>query len=133
MSRQKEELKALSVRQPWAWLIVNGHKNIENRSWKPSDKMIGQKIIIHASAKKVTKADFEEFLIICKERKIKSHPKSVEDFEYGSYVGSVILNNAVKNSKSYWAGKGNWHLVLTNAKKMTPVAKKGQLGFFPFK
>ena len=23
----------LSVRQPWAWLIVNGFKTVENRSW----------------------------------------------------------------------------------------------------
>jgi hypothetical protein len=26
-------VKALSIRQPWAWLIANGHKDIENRSW----------------------------------------------------------------------------------------------------
>ena len=25
---------ALSIRQPWAWLIVNGYKDIENRDWK---------------------------------------------------------------------------------------------------
>jgi hypothetical protein len=24
---------ALSIRQPWAWLIVNGFKDLENRSW----------------------------------------------------------------------------------------------------
>ena len=24
---------ALSVRQPWAWAIVNGFKDVENRSW----------------------------------------------------------------------------------------------------
>ena len=26
-------MKALSVHQPWAWLIVNGIKIVENRSW----------------------------------------------------------------------------------------------------
>jgi hypothetical protein len=26
-------MKVLSIRQPWAFLIVNGHKNIENRDW----------------------------------------------------------------------------------------------------
>lgn len=26
-------MKVLSIRQPWAWLIVNGHKDIENRTW----------------------------------------------------------------------------------------------------
>lgn len=24
---------ALSIRQPWAWLIVNGYKTVENRTW----------------------------------------------------------------------------------------------------
>ena len=27
-------MKTLSVRQPWAWLIVYGGKDIENRSWR---------------------------------------------------------------------------------------------------
>lgn len=26
-------MKALSIRQPWAWLIIAGHKIIENRTW----------------------------------------------------------------------------------------------------
>jgi hypothetical protein len=26
-------MNGLSIRQPWAWLIVNGHKDVENRSW----------------------------------------------------------------------------------------------------
>lgn len=133
MSKQKKELKALSVRQPWAWFIVNGHKDIENRTWKPSEKMIGQTIIIHASKKKLTKAEWEDFLDICKERRIKKHPKSIEDFDYGAYVGSVVLEDAIKNSKSYWAGRGQWHFVLAKAKKISPKAKKGQLGFFPYK
>ena len=29
-------MKILSVRQPWAWLIVAGHKDIENRKWRTS-------------------------------------------------------------------------------------------------
>jgi hypothetical protein len=28
-----KKLKAISIRQPWAWLIVNGYKDIENRIW----------------------------------------------------------------------------------------------------
>ena len=26
-------VSCLSVRQPWAWLIVHGYKDIENRTW----------------------------------------------------------------------------------------------------
>lgn len=28
-------MKALTIRQPWATLIVKGIKKIENRSWRP--------------------------------------------------------------------------------------------------
>jgi hypothetical protein len=28
-----KKLKAISIRQPWAWLIVNGYKDVENRIW----------------------------------------------------------------------------------------------------
>ena len=27
-------MKALSIRQPWSWLILHGGKDIENRSWR---------------------------------------------------------------------------------------------------
>ena len=40
--------KALSVRQPWAWLIVNGWKPIENRSRRTN---VRGRILIHASLK----------------------------------------------------------------------------------
>src|SRR5215472_1457845 len=38
-------MKALSVRQPWAWLIVNGYKPVENRNWLT--KFRGR-LLIHA-------------------------------------------------------------------------------------
>lgn len=41
-------MKALSIKQPWASLIAQGIKDIENRTWKT--KFRGR-IFIHASAK----------------------------------------------------------------------------------
>jgi ASCH domain len=38
-------MKALSVRQPWAWLIVQGFKGIENRTWQTSFRGT---VLIHA-------------------------------------------------------------------------------------
>jgi len=26
-------VKCLSIRQPWAWLIIHGGKDVENRTW----------------------------------------------------------------------------------------------------
>lgn len=39
-------MKALSICQPWAWLIVNGYKDIENRTWRPRTF---EHIAVHAS------------------------------------------------------------------------------------
>ncbi|MCE5264312.1 MAG: ASCH domain-containing protein [Deltaproteobacteria bacterium] len=46
-------MKALTIWQPWASLIVRGPKRIENRSWVPPRWLIGQRIGIHAGKKAV--------------------------------------------------------------------------------
>lgn len=43
-----DPLKSLSVRQPWARLLVNGEKDIENRTFRTSHRGL---LLIHASAK----------------------------------------------------------------------------------
>ena len=49
-------MKALSVKQPWAWLLVSGQKTIEVRVWSRKSPLyqvahahVGQRIAIHAS------------------------------------------------------------------------------------
>lgn len=42
-------MRCLSVRQPWAWAICSGQKNIENRTWGTDYR--GQ-IAIHAGSSK---------------------------------------------------------------------------------
>lgn len=46
-------MKTLSVKQPWAYLICAGMKDVENRSWKAAK--IPGRILIHASSSKVTR------------------------------------------------------------------------------
>jgi hypothetical protein len=58
----KAPMSALTIRQPYAWLIVNGYKDIENRSWKPSAARIGQRFWVHASRRRLTKADYADFV-----------------------------------------------------------------------
>lgn len=38
-------MKALSIRQPWAWLVVDGYKPLENRTW--TTKYRGE-FLVHA-------------------------------------------------------------------------------------
>jgi hypothetical protein len=39
-------MKAISIKQPFAWLLVNGFKDLENRNWKTNFR---GEILIHAS------------------------------------------------------------------------------------
>lgn len=50
-------MKALTIWQPWASLIIAGAKPYEFRGWRPPRSIIGQRIVIHAAARKI---DIEE-------------------------------------------------------------------------
>lgn len=50
-------MKALTVLQPWASLIVAGAKPYEFRRWRPPVSMIGQRIVIHAAKRKIDQAE----------------------------------------------------------------------------
>lgn len=50
-------MKALTIWQPWASLIMAGAKPYEFRGWRAPRSLIGQRIIIHASARKISDRD----------------------------------------------------------------------------
>lgn len=43
-----EQRYALTIWQPWCSAIVEGHKRIENRGWRPPEWIIGMRIWLHA-------------------------------------------------------------------------------------
>lgn len=88
-------MKVLSVKQPWAWLICMGIKNVENRTW--ARKFRGR-ILIHASATPVK--DFENYLslgemaalnLFCTEHKITMPEK----LPTSAIIGSVEVKDIV--------------------------------------
>lgn len=50
-------MKALTIWQPWASLIMAGAKPYEFRGWKLPASMIGQRIVIHAAARKIDRIE----------------------------------------------------------------------------
>ncbi len=50
-------MKALTIWQPWASLIVAGAKPYEFRGWRFPASLIGQRIVIHAAARKIDRPD----------------------------------------------------------------------------
>lgn len=118
-------MKALTLRPSFAWLVVNGHKDIENRSW--ATRLRGR-VWIHASISPVTRAEYENFVAICRYRRVKDFPAR-DAFQTGGIVGSVEIVDCVTKSRSYWFG-GDYGFVLRNARRSRFRAMKGKLGFF---
>ncbi|ARR54570.1 hypothetical protein HY78_14590 [Rhizorhabdus wittichii DC-6] len=50
-------MKALTIWQPWASLIIAGAKPFEFRGWRVPSSMIGQRIVIHAGARPIKLAE----------------------------------------------------------------------------
>ena len=119
-------MKALSIRQPWAWLILNAGKDIENRSWYTS---VRGRVLIHAS-KGMTLAEYEDAIdtsYIIDKTFGELPPFAVLD--RGGIIGSVELVDCVKASKSRWFF-GPYGFVLRNPVPLPFRPLRGQLGFF---
>ncbi len=41
-------MRALTLWRPWDWAMAFGGKDVENRTWKPWQSVIGQRIALHA-------------------------------------------------------------------------------------
>lgn len=118
-------MRALSIRQPWAWCIVNGYKDVENRDWK---REITGEILIHAS--RFTDPAGYEFLRRELPELYAIVPKA-DVIERGGIVGKATITGWVSSHLSIWF-KGKYAFVF-DTDKSTPLPFKpcaGQLGFF---
>lgn len=128
-------LYALSIKQPWAWLICKGCKDIENRDWKLPQKMIEERIYVHASKTKTGQqasdaVDFiaEKGLLNQLHEALLNH--FLNDPVFGAIIGEVTIKYCVESSKSPWF-VGRYGFVLANPVLYdTPIPCRGQLGFF---
>ena len=118
-------MKALTLRPQFAWLVVNGYKDIENRSWVTR---LRGRVWIHSGTSPVTKAEYEHFEEICRKRRIRPYPDR-DGFKLGGIIGSVEITDCVEKSRSSWFF-GPHGFVLKKARKTTFKPLKGKLGFF---
>ncbi|TIV83844.1 MAG: ASCH domain-containing protein [Mesorhizobium sp.] len=56
-------MKALTIWQPWATLIIAGVKPYEFRGWPAPRALRGQRIAIHAGARPVRKAEIADLIV----------------------------------------------------------------------
>lgn len=110
-------MKAITIKQPWASLIVHGIKDIENRTWVCPKKYIGKRVLIHASKKSANYWDYsvaervDKFL-----REISKSGTDWSRYPHGAIIGSVEIVDCVVNHSSIWSEKTENYTVGMNPK-----------------
>lgn len=107
-------MKTLSVRQPWAYLLCSGIKDIENRTWKLPEKYKGERVLIHAS-QSANKGNVKDKLPALYWESL-SHKEQdsliIDTAQRSAIIGSVRFVDCVINHPSIWAEraeKDSWH------------------------
>ena len=104
-------MQAITLWQPYASLIAEGIKTTETRSWAPKKEMLGERIAIHASKRKISTADWERFPIEMQQAIILKWGSTFEvDIPYGAVVATAVLAD-VKQVHSYNAIRPGYVLV----------------------
>src|SRR5262245_15449329 len=111
-------MRALTVRQPWAWAIIHGGKDIENRTW--ANKYVTGTIAIHAGSRL-------DSLGYSPRGTKKPRP---EEIVHSAVIGVVDIVAVVKQSRSKWfSGPLGW--VLRNPRQLRkPIHCRGRLGLW---
>lgn len=117
-------MKAISVKQPWASLIIEGIKDIENRNWQAYYR---GRLYIHTGkgfdlqgAELVSKLYPEYKKIVERSKRLR-----------GGIIGHVHLLDCVTSHNSSWF-HGEYGFVFVSPKKIPFHSMKGQLGLFDF-
>ena len=122
-------IKALSIMQPWPWLIVRAGKDIENRGWPTRYR---GPVFLHAGQKMDTSAWGDLAL--------GRHPVTGQPFprhlvpdlaqlQRGGVIGIADIVDCVERHDSPWF-VGKYGFVLANARPLPFMLLTGQLGFF---
>lgn len=118
-----EQIRALSVRQPWAHAIVHLGKDIENRGRRTSHRGL---TLIHASAG-MTRAEYEAAQSFMHARGVLGgYLPDIETIDRGGIVGVCEITDCVGSSDSPW-WMGPHGLVIANARPIPFVACKGTM------
>ena len=109
-------MQALSIKQPWAELILRGIKDVENRTWETAYR--GQ-FILHAGKK----LDAEAYSRLSPYHDFRELPSGI--------LGVCELVSCSRTVSSGWHEPGYWGLYLMNPRRFArPIPFNGRQCFF---
>lgn len=122
-------IPALSIKQPWAWLIVKGLKDIENRN---TLKNFTGNFLIHAGEQ----VDWTSFYALAYHRphismvdRMTPDPDQIDIFRTSGIIGHATITGFVEKSDSPWF-VGKYGLLIKDPKPLPFTPCKGKLSFF---
>lgn len=151
-------MKALTIYQPWASLIIAGAKPVEFRDWNYLARndtvgLLGRRIVIHAAARAIAPAEIMDLIARCKagdtslivekalpllERIADAHQcKGV--IEIGAGIGTAVIGTTYRVEGTFQKPDSDrlmhhqWAWPLSDPKPfLVPVPIRGQQGFWPW-
>lgn len=121
-------MKALSIRQPWAFSILHGGKPVENREWPTRYR---GPLLIHAG-KGMTRDEVDAWTLFLDYEDLAGpwlEGKTIGDLDRGGIVGICDLVDCVSAHPSPWF-TGPYGFVLANVRPLDFIPCKGMLGLF---
>lgn len=127
-------MKALSIRQPWAWLIMQGFKDVENRSWRSNHT---GPFLVHTGQNFVNKDEYKRayrMLYRYDHSAIHRMPSwsNRKELFTGGLLGVVEMKGCLPMHDSHWfEGEPLNAFVLENPTRFDePIPYKGSQRFF---
>ncbi len=117
---------ALTIKQPWASLIIHHGKDIENRSWPTN---VRGRVAIHSSAK----FDMREYGAAMETISYNGLPNfdlRPVDYPCGSIIGTVEIIGCCDASESPWFCGEYGFMLKRPIALAVPVKIRGALGFW---
>ena len=129
--------RAISLIQPWAWLVLHGGKDLENRSWRWTGAL-PLRVLLHAS-KTYNEREFENAFDIAHDinpELVVPPPEDWKAIGLGGFVGAVTVERVVAlaldspDTLSPWANTAGHGYVLSKPTAIEFFPFRGQQGFF---
>lgn len=129
-------MKAITVKQPWAWAIAAGLKDVENRTrpspWRTAS---GQRVAIHAGQSIDGEGVLRVAELVRRQRGGPVPEQPIDPSVRGAIIATAVLRDVhtctALRPCSPWGERGTWHLTLRDVVALDePVPARGALGLW---
>jgi hypothetical protein len=119
-------MKALSIRPAWAWTIVHGGKDVENRRTRTRYR---GRFLVHASLTRIPSDYLKVIQILCTAGERAMLPRE-DEFAAGGLIGSIELVEVREEHDSVWYAPGSFAWILRHPRPMTFLPYRGRRSWF---